>query len=241
MYEGALCLMNSNRNKLLFYAVAALCASVLCAALVWRLYGAELLALSGQAGRERLVAWVDSFGPAGIPVLFFIQLAQIVLAVLPGEPVEFAAGMLYGPFGGLILCLCGILAGSWCAHALAQRYGVSLVRRLVSAEKLARYTALGKTKRFERVVAVLFFLPGTPKDVLIYAVGLTQMPRARFFLIATLARIPSVLSSTMAGAAFGDGEFLRSGLLYLAAAALGGVGMLVHRVVMRRLEHHKAP
>jgi uncharacterized membrane protein YdjX (TVP38/TMEM64 family) len=224
------------------YAAAAL--SVLCAALllyVFRDRTAVFLRLLFSAdARGRLADWVDSFGPWGIPVLFAVQLVQIVVAVLPGEPVEFAAGMLYGTLGGLAVCLCGAFAGSWMALFLSRRYGRRLVQRLIPGGQLDRYIALGDTKRFRRIALLLFFLPGTPKDVLLYAVGLTEISLRRFFYIAVLARIPSIVSSTMAGAAFAGGEFARFGVIYLVAAALSASGMIAHRLIMRRIERRRA-
>lgn len=37
-----------------------------------------------------------------------LQVLQVVVAVLPGEPVELMAGLLYGTWGGLTLCLLGV-------------------------------------------------------------------------------------------------------------------------------------
>lgn len=186
--------------------------------------------------RVRLAEWVDSFGVWAIFVLFLVQLLQIVVAVVPGEPVEFAAGMLFGTLGGLAVCLCGILVGSFAVLALSRRYGRRFALRFFTAQSLDRYEALGKTKRFEAIALLLFFLPGTPKDVLLYAVGLTRITPGRFFFIAVVARIPSVVSSTLAGAAFGEGLFVRSGIIYLSAALLGAVGILVHHLLLQPRE-----
>ena len=56
-------------------------------------------------------ATIDDLGTWGLPAMLFIQLAQIVVALIPGEVVEFVAGTLYGWFWGTIFCLVGIAIG----------------------------------------------------------------------------------------------------------------------------------
>ena len=51
---------------------------------------------------------VNSSGIYGLLLLFAIQVAQIFLFVLPGEPIEILAGMCYGGFGGTILVMVSI-------------------------------------------------------------------------------------------------------------------------------------
>ena len=46
---------------------------------------------------------------------------------------------------------------------------------------------------------ILFLIPGTPKDLLVYIGGLLPIKSSRFILISTLLRFPSIISSTIAG------------------------------------------
>jgi uncharacterized membrane protein YdjX (TVP38/TMEM64 family) len=59
-------------------------------------------------------AWVSSLGVGGRLLVLSIQIVQIVIAFIPGEPVEILSGMLYGGFGGLLLCLFGCVIASSC-------------------------------------------------------------------------------------------------------------------------------
>ena len=67
---------------------------------------------------------------------------------------------------------------------------------------------------------ILFLIPGTPKDLLTYVVGLTPMKLTAFLLITTLARIPSVVSSTVTGSLAQKGS-------YTAAVVTFGVTLIV--------------
>lgn len=62
--------------------------------------------------QQAFKAWVTSFGIGGWLLVLCIQIIQIVIAFIPGEPVEILAGVLYGGFGGLFLCLFGCVIAS---------------------------------------------------------------------------------------------------------------------------------
>lgn len=79
--------------------------------------------LATDEGRLALQKQLDSFGAAGVLLLLGIQVLQVVVALIPGEPVELIAGVMYGTWGGLALCLSGCLLAQpsysfWCGGLL---------------------------------------------------------------------------------------------------------------------------
>ena len=73
---------------------------------------------------------------------------------------------------------------------------------------------------------LLFFIPGTPKDLIVYMGGLLPVKPLKFLSISTLARFPSIISSCIVGSniLFGNWiviimaygiTFLITGLVYL--------------------------
>ena len=75
-------------------------------------------------------------------------------------------------------------------------------------------------KKIEKVLLILFLLPGTPKDFLSYVSGLLPIKPARYIVISSLARFPSVISSTMAGASLVAGNWKMSVLIYFITFGL---------------------
>ena len=67
---------------------------------------------------------------------------------------------------------------------------------------------------------ILFLIPGTPKDLLVYLGGLLPIKASRFILISTLARIPSIISSTIAGDQLAVGQWQLGLILYAAIIVL---------------------
>ena len=66
-----------------------------------------ILELTEPGGVERVVQDVRNAGPGGVLILLGMQFLQVVVAFIPGEVVQVAAGMMYGPWGGAAVVLVG--------------------------------------------------------------------------------------------------------------------------------------
>ena len=180
--------------------------------------------------RER----VERLGLWGVLAMFLLQVLQVVVAIIPGEPVEIAAGTMYGALGGLALCLAGILAGSAGVFRTVRRRGREAFVRTPLWQKLQRYSFLQDETRLEAMVFLLYLIPGTPKDVLVYVCALSGIPMGRFLLLSTTARIPSVVTSTWAGASFAGGDLPLTLGIFAATGILGLLGISFHERLLAR-------
>ena len=70
-------------------------------------------------------------------------------------------------------------------------------------------------RKIEYILLILFLIPGTPKDLLVYIGGLLPIKPTRFILISTFARFPSIISSTLAGSNIVKGNWANIGIIYL--------------------------
>ena len=191
--------------------------------------------LTSQAARDQFIGWVQSKGIWGILVFLALQILQVVVAVLPGEPVELMAGALFGPVGGLLICLTGILLGSMFIYAVMKLLGA----RAVPAQAFHKYRFLQNEQRARRALYLLFFLPGTPKDMLTYIGPFLPVKPGEFFFICTLARIPSVVTSTIAGSRLADGSLLVPIVIFVVTGALGLACLYGEQSILVRLHHRK--
>lgn len=194
----------------------------------------HVLSLRDPVVRDRFNEVISQLGIKGWFLMLGIQVLQIIVAIIPGEPVEIISGVLYGTFGGLLTCLLGILIGSIAVFYLVRWLGYPLVKALVGEDKLKEYKFLNNTEKLEIVTFLLMFIPGTPKDVLTYVAGLTNIRPLRFFLISTFARIPSVITSTLAGATLGQGHLFATLLIFAITGVIGIGGILLHKKLMSR-------
>ncbi|MBQ8912013.1 MAG: VTT domain-containing protein, partial [Clostridia bacterium] len=164
---------------------------------------------------------------------------QVVVALIPGEPVEILAGYLCGTLGGLVVCLLGIAIGTAIIYGLVMRLGKGLVLRVGSSKAYERLGFLHKSTARDSLLFLLFFIPGTPKDFLTYFAPLLQIGRCRLLLIVTVARIPSVVSSTYLGATLSSGDLKFSVLLFVLIGAVGLLGIALHDLVVEKMDKKK--
>ncbi|MDR1319481.1 MAG: VTT domain-containing protein [Treponema sp.] len=176
--------------------------------------------------RQWFSGWITKLGIKGVLILLGMQMLQIVVAVIPGGPVELLAGAAYGCPGGLAICLTGCAAATTLIFFLVKKFGSPFVDLFFSRKKIKKYAFLKDTRRLSLVVFVLFLIPGTPKDILTYVFSLSDIGFARFVLISCLARTPAIFSSTLMGASVIEGRWRLLLLIFLLIAATGLLGLL---------------
>jgi uncharacterized membrane protein YdjX (TVP38/TMEM64 family) len=148
--------------------------------------------------QEQIGSWVAGFGPWGPLALVALEIAQTLLAPIPGQAIEAVGGYLYGPWLGTLYAMLGVGVGSLLGFLLARRFGRPWVARLVGPHALARLDDLAR-----RGGALFFFLiwlfPFVPDDLACLAAGLTPMPTGQFLILMFLGRMPGILFSTWVG------------------------------------------
>ncbi len=181
--------------------------------------------LSEPEYQAEIQTWINEIGGAGILLILAVQIVQVIVAFIPGEPVEVMAGALYGTVPGLLICLAGCVFASAFVFSLSKRFGKKLLYYLFSEEKVLSWKWLQDGHKSEIVTFILFLIPGTPKDMLTYIVGVTEMSAGKFIGISTFAHIPSVLSSTMIGSTIRQGDWKLSLIVFVITGLIGIAGI----------------
>ena len=146
----------------------------------------------------------------GLLIIFGLEIAQIILAILPGEPIEILAGVCYGPIWGTIFLMISIFLITCAIYFSVKKYGRKFIYEFFPKEKVSKLEnskLFKEEKKIEMVMTVLFLIPGTPKDLLVYIGGLLPIKTTRFLAISTLLRFPSIISSTILGSNILEGKW----------------------------------
>ena len=148
---------------------------------------------------EALSSYVEQNLLAAGAMYALANTLALFAAVIPGKPLEIVAGYLFGTWGGLLVVLCGIALGEVAVFLIVRRFGMRVVGLFVSPEKIEDITLFNDSKRLGVVAFLMMFIPGTPKDIVTYIVGLTPMSLPTWLAISLPARTMSILSSTVVG------------------------------------------
>ena len=182
--------------------------------------------IATEQGRIELKNKIENMGPKGIFIIIGLMIAQIFLAILPGEPVEILAGMCYGWLWGLIIILIGTFISTFIIFFAVKKFGRSFIYSFASKERIEKIEnskLFSNPKTIDIIFFILFFIPGTPKDLFVYIGGLLPVKPAKFLIIATFARIPSIISSTIAGSNIMEGNWGIIAVAYAVSFILAGI------------------
>lgn len=173
--------------------------------------------LSTHEGQVEFKEKIQNTGVLGFLTLLGLQVAQILLVILPGEPLEILAGMCYGAVGGTIFTFFSVALTTTIIFWLVRRFGKKFIYQSFDRKKIDRIEKskiFQNPKKIEIILAICFAITGAPKDILIYIGGLLPVKPLRFILIATFCRFPSVVSSTIVGEYFSEGNWKVSLIVY---------------------------
>lgn len=227
--------MSSKQQKAV--AVAAVWVFLAVCAGLCIFVGFPMVRLAGDP--EAFRRWVDGHGAWGRVFYVGIVALQVVVALIPGEPLELAGGYAFGAVEGTILALVGIVIGSAMVFGLVRRFGVKLVEVFFSRDKIESLSFLKNPKKTRVIAFLLMMIPGTPKDFLSYFAGLTKLRLVEWLAIVTIARIPSVISSTISGGAVGSKDYLLAAVTMGLMLVLSGAGILYYRHICKEQSEAK--
>ena len=142
---------------------------------------------------------INKYGIFSSFIIFLLQILQVIIAVIPGDAVNLLSGYVLGPWLGFIVSFLGIMCGSFIAFYLSRRWGRSLIEKLVKKEKLDNIFNKINPKMTSFSLLILCSIPFMPRDILVYAIGLTPIKPKRFFIIYGISRFPLILLMSFSG------------------------------------------
>ena len=183
--------------------------------------------------------WIGEHYLLGALLMVAVCALQVIVALVPGEVVEVSAGLLFGWWQGLMICLVGMTLGSILVILLVRRFGRRFVEAFYPADKIDTLPILNDPAKRNLMTFLLFLIPGTPKDLLTYVVGLTRMSILVYILLTAFARIPSVVVSTLSGDAVGQNNLVLTVLFFGLSAAISIGGYFAYRAIQKHNEKSK--
>ena len=184
-----------------------------------------------------------SSGPVGYLGFILIYIVSTVM-MLPGSPLTFTAGALFGFWKGLIFVSIGSTLGACCAF-MVSRY---LIRKSIEKRVL-------KNKKFQsidneideqgwKIVILARLSPIIPFFLLNYALGITKIRFIHFIFASWVGMIPGttvyVLMGTMGGAFInGKKSSFEWVLLGIGLIATILVTLLISKIIKKSQAHNQ--
>lgn len=217
------------------FAVAIIIAFSILTVLAFCFLGEPMLKLVSEPDNFR--AWIDNQGIFGKLIYMGMVIFQVLIAVIPGEPLEIAGGYAFGAIEGTILCMLAATFGSLLVFYMVRCFGTKLVEIFFPKEKIESLRFLHISKNKEILFLLVFMLPGTPKDLLCYFAGLTNIKFSAWLLICSFGRLPSIVTSTVGGSALGEKNYWFAAIIFVCTFIVSAIGLLIYDRICKKNEN----
>lgn len=150
--------------------------------------------------------------------LVALQIIQIVICILPGQPIQLASSYMYGVFGGYCIAIIGATLGCMVTYQIAHFLGSDAMHMMFGKEKVASYMRKLNSGKALTIVFLIYLVPGIPKDLVSYIAGISDIELKPFLLVSTLGRSPGILGSLLIGSFWSSKNY--TGIAVVAAVML---------------------
>ena len=194
---------------------------ILCAALliglVYLAFGQaapELLPLLRSGDEEKIAAYLGSQNSiTGILSTALLAFLQPVSIILPGAPIQIAAGVVYGTLKGFLICHISYVLSNLVVFYLARVLGQKMDRYVSRFSEKVNF--LQDTQYPAYMTAMACLIPVVPNGIIPYAAARTRMRFHEFLIAVVLGSFFPILVMCAIGKRILQGEY------FYAAALLG--------------------
>lgn len=223
------------RNKLLIVAgLVLLEILIIIMALVMDYYYSGEKGVELRATLKEYQQMLSGFGYWSWPVMVIFQILQMLLALIPGGPLAFLFGFMYGTIGGAVVGTVGNIIGTAIIVWAVNRFGMKFVNMFCNSKGFEKLTFLHDPHKRDLLIFILFLIPGTPKDLITFFAPFTKAKPSRIVILATLGRMPALILSTSIGDTLAAGNIWATVMLITVTMLVVGVGIFLKDMVMSR-------
>lgn len=166
-----------------------------------------------------------------ILIYLALQVLQIVICIIPGQALQFAAGYLFHFWLGFLLTMAGAFAGTVLTYYLAKILGHDAMHMIFGEEKITNMLSRINSKRGVAIVFLIYLIPGVPKDLCTYAAGLSEMKIKPFLLLSMIGRAPGMIGSLLVGQQIQMGGYTSAAIIGGIAVVLCALGIIFRRQI----------
>ena len=168
----------------------------------------------------------------GILIYIAAQIVQIIICVIPGQELQFAAGYLYGFFPGLLFSLIGAALGTIASYYIARLLGHDAMHIIFGEEKLNKILEKVRDKKGVMFIFLFYLIPGLPKDLCSYAAGMAGLHPLVFLIVSLCGRTPAMMGSLIIGHLVMHGHYEYAIAIGAGALVLCIIGLIFHNKVL---------
>lgn len=159
------------------------------------------------------------------PLVFLVVHALVTVTPLPRTAFTLGAGIMFGPWLGLLLCVAASTISAVLAFAVARRLGGRAIRRLGAGR--VRMLEARLSSRGLLTVTSMRLLPAIPFAPLNYTFGVTTVRWQPYLLGTAVGLVPGTAAIVLLGDAATGTASPAMITVFVVSGAIGVVGILL--------------
>lgn len=184
--------------------------------------------------RQAFANYINSKGILGIIIFSILNIVQVIFAVIPGGPFEIIAGYAFGVIKGTIICDIAVTLGSLFVFFMVRKLGTKFTSYLISFKKLEEVKFLQDASKLTLVLLLIFLIPGSPKDVITYAMGFSKIPYKNWIFVNIIGRLPGIILTVISGSALGENRVSIAISMWSVTFVLYVIGVLCYNAYSKK-------
>lgn len=161
-------------------------------------------------------------------IFVLLNYLQVILTFIPGGPFEMVAGLMYGEVLGILICDVVMTLGSLSVYLLVKKYGRKVIELFIDYQKIEELKFLNN-KKLKYILFIIFLIPGTPKDAISYAVGLTKLKVKDWLIICFIGRLPAIVLTILGTNSFVKSKYEITVIVLVIFLVLYLIGLRVYK------------
>ena len=145
-----------------------------------------------ELSTERLTTYIEGLGVLG-PIVFILIFTVTPTLLLPALPLTIAAGILFGPFWGVVYVSIGSTSGATLAFLVARLLGRKWVKKRIKKTGLGSLDKRVKKDGW-KIVAITRLIPLFPYNILNYAFGLSGIGIKTYVVTTFIFMLPATIA-----------------------------------------------
>lgn len=180
---------------------------------------------------EAVEAFFEEYKAQSIFVYIGVQILQIIICIIPGQWLQFAAGYMYGFWLGYLWSFVGALLGTVITYYLARILGHDAMHLFFGETKVNDLLKKFNSKKAVIIVFIFYLIPGVPKDLCSYVAGISEMKLKAFLIVSLIGRSPGMMGSLLIGQQVEVGGYTTAIIIGVLAVILFLLGVIFRKQI----------
>jgi len=174
---------------------------------------------NSNATKEEVQDAIDKLGIRSYIVVGVLAMLQVVFTFVPAEPLHVVAGISFGLWRGILICLIGILLGNTLIYILNKVFGAKL-KDFFTANIEFDFDRAKRSKKIAFIVILLYCLPAIPYGIICFFAASMGMKYSKYIWITGFGSIPSLFLDVGLGHVTMSTSWLISIIVFIAILVL---------------------